>query len=136
MSGIVRFANALADIADNEDLRVTVKSSVKGAGITAIGALLGGLVGGRRGLLAGGTIGALAATAMADDFRSVGDIIRNDLTSSQREELVESVMQAVGYTTLGACMKMMNVNPQLRSMALQAIRDFFGHNLDLHIIGA
>lgn len=65
MSGIVRFANALADIADNEDLRVTVKSSVKGAGITAIGALLGGLVGGRRGLLAGGTIGALAATAMA-----------------------------------------------------------------------
>lgn len=43
----------LSILADESNLRVTVKESLKGGLVTGIGALLGGLVGGKTGLLLG-----------------------------------------------------------------------------------
>lgn len=42
-----------AQLAEQENLRVTVVESAKGAGITGISTLLGGLLGGKNGLLIG-----------------------------------------------------------------------------------
>ena len=43
----------LSVLADESNLRVTVKESLKGGLITGIGAVLGGLIGGKSGLLLG-----------------------------------------------------------------------------------
>lgn len=43
--------------------------------------------------LTGGTVGGLTAAYLAQNkFRSVADVIRNDLTAAQRERLSNSVM--------------------------------------------
>ena len=49
-SEIVRFVGLLSQ---HRDLKITVSESFKGAAITGLGALLGGLLGGPRGLAVG-----------------------------------------------------------------------------------
>lgn len=68
------------------------------------------------------------------DFRTVGDILRNYLTDRQREVLALSVMGVVGITAVGALMERLRIDPQLRSVVLQVIRDFFARNTNLQLV--
>lgn len=68
------------------------------------------------------------------DFRTVGDIIQNYLTDRQREVLALSIMGVVGITAVGALMERLRIDPQLRSVVLQVIRDFFARNTNLQLV--
>lgn len=50
---VAEIINVIVQLAEHEKLRVTVEESVKGAVITGLCTLAGGLLGGRSGLLLG-----------------------------------------------------------------------------------
>lgn len=55
--------NALAILADNEELKVTLKQSGKGGLICGAMCMIGGILAGPPGLLVGGALGSVAAFA-------------------------------------------------------------------------
>lgn len=62
--GATNLILCLAKIADEENMRVTLKQSGKGALICGAGGFIGGLCGGPVGIAVGGTIGGLCAMKM------------------------------------------------------------------------
>lgn len=58
------FLQGLSILADNQNLRVTVQQSGKGAAICGAMCFIGGLIGGPAGLAIGGTLGGVTAYRM------------------------------------------------------------------------
>ncbi|KRT79524.1 hypothetical protein AMK59_7637, partial [Oryctes borbonicus] len=91
----IRIVEALSELAEYENLRVTVAESAKGALIVGSCAFLGGLVGGPVGLGVGGVIGAVTAAARGrGKFKSVAHVLKHDMTPEQRERLALSLVRA------------------------------------------
>ena len=85
----------LTKIADKEDLKVTVNSSVRG-GITAgVSATIGGVLLGPPGLAIGGIVGGLAAYLSAPDFKPVSEVIKS-LDRHEREKLLTAIREICG----------------------------------------
>lgn len=82
----------VTQVCEEEKLRVPVKESLKGGVIAFATTTVGGLLAGPVGLAVGGTVGGLTAAFLSHGkFKSVADVIRNDLTVAQREQLSNSV---------------------------------------------
>ncbi|XP_037084841.1 protein C19orf12 homolog [Pollicipes pollicipes] len=85
----------LVQLAEEEDLRVTVKGSAWGALVAGLGAFVGGVALGPPGLLLGGTAGGGAAYAMSrDQFRPAAQVIR-EMPLDRQRRLVASASSLV-----------------------------------------
>lgn len=112
--------NGLAVLTDDQNMRVTIKNSGKGALVCGASCFVGGIVAGPVGMAIGGTLGGLKAWHMSrgisnstrknnelwtyDDsffffffilsgqFKSVAEVIRYDMTNAQREQLKDYIM--------------------------------------------
>lgn len=62
---IEEFLHGLAILADNHNMRVTLKQSGKGAVVCGAICFIGGLLGGPVGLAIGGTVGGVTAYKMS-----------------------------------------------------------------------
>ncbi|XP_022224901.1 protein C19orf12 homolog [Drosophila obscura] len=129
---------ALAILAEHRNIQVTFKESMKGAAICAAGALLGGLLGGARGLSLGGAIGSLAAYAVTEGkFKSLREIILEDLTESQRAELEQHVFNAVadvGYSDVLSIGALIMSNGRVQDVALNVLKSFATEQLGYTIV--
>lgn len=61
---VEEFVRGLAILADNHNMRATLKQSGKGAAVCGAMCFIGGLIGGPVGLAVGGTVGGVTAYRM------------------------------------------------------------------------
>ncbi|KAH8355945.1 hypothetical protein KR200_003716, partial [Drosophila serrata] len=148
--------SALSILADNKNVQVTFQESAKGAAICAISALVGGLLMGPRGLAVGGSIGAIAAygltegkftlqykigriilTSIPGKFKSLGEIIMNELSESEREALKDHVVNAITNVRPIDAVKVVGLilsNEDIGNVALNAVKSFATERMGLTII--
>uniref|UniRef100_A0A6B2E9Q5 Uncharacterized protein n=1 Tax=Phlebotomus kandelakii TaxID=1109342 RepID=A0A6B2E9Q5_9DIPT len=129
---------AVAELADQENMRATVKGSAKGALVCGAGAFIGGILGGPVGLALGGTAGACTAAYMSKGkFRPVSHIIMHDMTPKQREELANHIHRAVKDVDAGDAMIVISLvmgNPNMQKTILQTVARYLTNQMHLQIV--
>lgn len=161
---VEEFLQGLAILADNHNLRVTLKQSGKGAAVCGAMCFIGGLLGGPPGLAIGGTLGGITAYRMSNsmfnvndkliffilklnhksillinssiliiiDFRTVGDIIRHDLTTEEKWRLQEHIVNSVRGvhpTDLAILMPLILNTPSLQEAVLKTVVTFISNEM-------
>ena len=84
----------VAHLAEEEELKVTVKSSVYGGLVAGITTTLGGLLAGPPGLLVGGAVGGALAYKSSGNFKPVSEVIK-DMNAHDRELLYDAMKDIV-----------------------------------------
>ncbi|XP_055844099.1 protein C19orf12 homolog [Episyrphus balteatus] len=129
---------AISIVSDNANVRVCVKQSGKGAMVCGAICLAGGLLLGPPGLAIGGTVGGLTAYKMSSGtFRPIGEILMNDLTERQQEQLVQHVQAAVadvGVSDLALLIPLLARNADIQTAVLRTVTSFVTNELRLQII--
>ncbi|XP_030378217.1 protein C19orf12 homolog [Scaptodrosophila lebanonensis] len=129
---------AIAIIADEQQVRVAVKQSAKGAAICAASSFAGGMLMGPVGLAIGGAAGGIAAYKMTSGkFRPLGEVILNDLTDRQREQLVQHVSKAVAEihpSDVVMLLPLLMNNASIQQAVLKTVVSFVSNELRMQII--
>ncbi|XP_017134049.1 protein C19orf12 homolog [Drosophila elegans] len=129
---------AIAIVADERNVRVTVKQSGKGAAICAACSFAGGMLLGPVGLAVGGAAGGIAAYKMTSgSFRPLGEVILNDLTDAQREQLVQHVSKAVADihpTDFVMLLPLIVQNASIQQAVLNTVMSFVTNELRMQIV--
>ncbi|XP_017029245.1 protein Nazo [Drosophila kikkawai] len=129
---------AIAIVADERNVRVAVKQSGKGAAICAACSFAGGMLLGPVGLAVGGAAGGIAAYKMTSGtFRPLGEVILNDLTDRQREQLVEHVSKAVAEihpTDIVMLLPLIVQNASIQQAVLNTVVSFVSNELRMQIV--
>ncbi|CAG9864244.1 unnamed protein product [Phyllotreta striolata] len=83
-------------LAAQENLRVTVSESLKCGFIGGCGALAGGLLSGPIGVAIGGSVASIASAWLSrNNFKSLVDVLREDLSHAQKEKLTDCLSRAL-----------------------------------------
>ncbi|XP_017062931.1 protein C19orf12 homolog [Drosophila eugracilis] len=129
---------AIAIVADDRNVRVAVKQSGKGAAICAACSFAGGMLLGPVGLAVGGAAGGVAAYKMTSgSFRPLGEVIMNDLTDTQREQLVQHVSKAVAEihpTDVVMLLPLIVQNASIQQAVLNTVMSFVTNELRMQIV--
>ncbi|KAH8309990.1 hypothetical protein KR044_004248 [Drosophila immigrans] len=129
---------AIAIVADEENVRVAVKQSGKGTAICAACCFAGGMLMGPVGLAVGGAAGGIAAYKMTSGtFRPLGEVILNDLTDRQREMLVQHVSKAVAEihpTDVVMLLPLITQNASIYQAVLSTVMSFVTNELRMQIV--
>nr|XP_023025614.1 protein C19orf12 homolog [Leptinotarsa decemlineata] len=125
-------------LAEQENLQVTLREATKGAMIAGFGAFAGGLLAGPFGLAVGGTLGSItAAWRSREKYRSVVDILRNELTSQQQEKLATSIKNILQNVKPDDCIKLLALvltSTSLKEAVLKEIGNFLMKEMSLQMI--
>ncbi|XP_064540266.1 protein C19orf12 homolog [Drosophila montana] len=129
---------AIAIVADERNIRVAVKQSAKGTAICAACCFAGGLLMGPVGLAVGGAAGGIAAYKVTSGtFKPLGEVILNDLTDMQREQLVQHVTKAIAEvhpTDLVMLLPLITQNASVQQAVLSTIMSFVTNELRMQIV--
>ncbi|XP_037028652.1 protein C19orf12 homolog [Bradysia coprophila] len=130
--------DAIAILTQEQNMRVTVKQSAKGALICGASCFVGGLVAGPVGMAVGGTVGGISAWKMSQgQFKPVSEIIRNDLTARQKEKLMEHIMASVrdlDVTDAAILLPMLMGSASIQQAVLSSVVTFVGKELNLQMV--
>lgn len=91
---MVEVQRVMAVLADEDQLKVTVKSSAYGGVVAGVTTTVGGLLAGPPGLLIGGAVGGLLAYKSAGNFRPVSQVI-NDMNAHERQLLYDTMKDII-----------------------------------------
>ena len=91
---VVEFQRVMAILADEDQLKVTLKSSSYGGVVAGVATTVGGIVAGPPGLLIGGAVGGLLAYKTAGDFRPVSQVIK-DMNAHERQLLYNAMKDII-----------------------------------------
>ncbi|XP_076034673.1 protein C19orf12 homolog [Oratosquilla oratoria] len=134
----IEIIDLLAELSEEENLRVTVKESVKGGLIAGATTVLGGMLLGPVGLAVGGTFGGITAAILSQDkFRSVASVLRDDLTHTQKQRLASSAMKIVNSldaTDIYHLMSLLTMFTNVRYRLITETINFLSENLKMHVI--
>lgn len=85
----------IAILADNHNMRVTMKQSVKGAAVCGAMCFVGGLVGGPVGLAVGGTLGGVTAYKISGSklYNNIESIVSKDTFKKTYSNNNDSIFQ-------------------------------------------
>ena len=90
----VQLQRVLAILADEDQLKVTVKGAGYGGVVAGVTTTVGGLIAGPAGLLVGGALGGVLAYASAGDFKPVSQVIK-EMNPRQRQLLYNAMRDIV-----------------------------------------
>ncbi|XP_058816355.1 protein C19orf12 homolog [Topomyia yanbarensis] len=130
--------DAVGMLTDQRNVRVTVKSSAKGAVICGTTCFVGGLLAGPIGLAVGGTIGAVGAGMMSKGkFRSVSEIIMNEMSEREREQLKGRILNALSEfhpTDMAVLLPLIMGNAQAQQAILSTVISFVSNEMRMQIV--
>ncbi|XP_055383185.1 protein C19orf12 homolog [Condylostylus longicornis] len=130
--------DGLSILLDEENMKVTIKETGKGTLVCATACFIGGIVAGPFGLAVGGTLGGLGAAMLTKDkFKPVSEVIKNDLTTVQRETLVEKIMLAVQEfhpTDVAAILALVANNHAIQDVVLKTVAGYLTNEMKLKIL--
>ena len=84
----------LTFLADQDQLKVTVKTPIVGGVVASVTTAIGGLIAGPPGMLLGGTFGGLLAYANAGDFKPVSQVVK-EMNAHERQLLYNATRDIV-----------------------------------------
>ncbi|XP_055551749.1 protein C19orf12 homolog [Wyeomyia smithii] len=129
---------AVGTLTDNENVRVTVRSSAKGAAICGATCFVGGLLAGPVGLAVGGTIGAVSAGMMSrGKFRPVSAIIMHEMSEREREQLKERIVYALREfhpTDMAMLLPLLMGNQVAQRAILSTVATFITNEMRMQIV--
>lgn len=105
--------------------------------MTGASAFLGGILGGPVGLAAGAIIGGVGSAYKMQSWKPIGEILRNDLTETQRERLMSHVMMAVrdiGIQDLALLIPMIMGDAAIQTAVLRTVTSFVTNEMGLQIL--
>ncbi|KAL1138683.1 hypothetical protein AAG570_008745 [Ranatra chinensis] len=124
-------------VAEERNLKATIKHSLAASGFTFATTLLGGLLGGPVGIFAGAVVGGgTSMIATKGKFKSVVTIIRDDLTAAQRTQLCNHLISAlkdVGIEELVGIAVLVMREEALALAVMKALKTFFESDLHMTI---
>ncbi|EAT33085.1 AAEL014657-PA [Aedes aegypti] len=129
---------AVGTLTDKEGMRVTLKSSMKGAAVCGASCFVGGLVAGPVGLAVGGTIGAISAGYMSrGKFRPVSHIILHEMSEREREKLKDHLVAALAEfhpTDVAMLLPLLMGNAAAQRAVLSTVASFITNEMRMQII--
>lgn len=129
---------AVGTLTDREGMKVTLKSSVKGAAVCGTACFVGGLVAGPVGLAVGGTIGAISAGYMSrGKFQPVSHIIMHEMSEREREKLKDHIVAALSEfhpTDIAVLLPLLMGNLTAQRAVLNTVASFITNEMRLQII--
>lgn len=90
----VQLQRVLAILADEDQLKVSVKGAGYGGVVTGVTTTIGGLIAGPAGLLVGGALGGGIAYANAEDFKPVSQVVK-EMNAHERQLLYDATRDIV-----------------------------------------
>lgn len=128
----------VSQLTEDKNVRVTVNESLKGGCITGGAAALGGLLMGPPGIALGGIIGGCTAAAMSrNKFKSLPQVIAQDMTYEQRESLARSVynvMQELRIEDTALLLPILLNDPCAKAAVLKAVFMFLQNEMQLAVV--
>ncbi|CAH2005899.1 unnamed protein product [Acanthoscelides obtectus] len=124
-------------LAEQEDLKVTVKEASKGALIAGFGAFCGAILGGPPGLAIGGTIGSIIGATSLSNFKPVVQILKDELDYEQKMRLsqcLEGVMEGVNKEDVAMLVTLIITSPSLKEAVLKELGNFLLKELSVTMI--
>ncbi|KAF0297567.1 Protein C19orf12 [Amphibalanus amphitrite] len=130
----------LAQLAEEEEMRVTVKGSAQGALLAGAGAFFGGLLMGPVGLLIGSTAGGGAGYALsAGQFRSAGEVIRQlpPDRQCQLERRVNHLVSRLNAQDVLTAVTMLAIGggAEIRSLIIAQVVNFLTNEMAMEVSG-
>ncbi|XP_004536446.1 protein C19orf12 homolog [Ceratitis capitata] len=129
---------AISIIANERNVQVTMKQATKGSLVCAASAFAGGILLGPVGLAVGSAAGGLMAYKMTSGkFRPLADVLINDLTDRQKEQLVRRVNNAVAefaISDLAILLPMLMNNASIQEAVLKTAISFVSNELRVQVI--
>ncbi|KXJ76773.1 protein C19orf12 homolog [Aedes albopictus] len=129
---------AVGTLTDKEGMRVTLKSSAKGAAVCGASCFVGGLVAGPVGLAVGGTIGAISAGYMSRGrFRPVSHIIMQEMSDREREKLKDHLVAALSEfhpTDVAMLLPLLMGNAAAQRAVLSTVASFITNEMRMQIV--
>ncbi|XP_013098638.1 protein C19orf12-like [Stomoxys calcitrans] len=132
-----KLIEAISILANEKNVRITVKQSGKGAIICAACCFAGGVLLGPVGMAIGGAAGGITAYMTQGSFRSLGEVIINDLSDAQKELLVQKVTDAVkdvNPADLAVLLPLIMTDASIQQAVLNTVVSFVASELSLEII--
>ncbi|XP_075529929.1 protein C19orf12 homolog [Dermacentor variabilis] len=129
--------DVLCMVSKEENLRVTLKHSVKGGLITGATAMVAGILMGPIGLAVGGALGGCAAAIMMQDkFVSAAEIISN-MSDDQKDDLITAVQRAFAEIEVADVVELAALlcgDIHIKKRIIRGIIDYFHSQMQLEII--
>lgn len=127
----------LAILADEDQLKVTVKSSMYGGVLAGVMTTVGGLLGGPPGMLVGGALGGAMAYKTAGDFKPVSQVIK-DINAHDRQLLYDSMKEIIdnlSFDDILTVLTFLSVGPGLivRQELVDKMVEFLASQLQLQV---
>lgn len=129
----------MAVLAEEDDLKVTVKNAAYGGVIAGITTTVGGLVGGPPGLLIGGAVGGALAYGASGDFKPVSKVIK-DMNAHDRQLLydrMKDIIENLAIDDYLALMAFLSGGPGLlvRQQLMDRMVSFLRDHMRLQMAG-
>ncbi|XP_066908571.1 protein Nazo isoform X2 [Halyomorpha halys] len=102
--------NAAELVCEQKEVKVALKCSAAGAGLSALTTFAGGILAGPIGLVTGATVGGLCAYSLTKNkFKPVVQILREELTYTQKEQLANHLRNALKDLDITDAVKLFSV---------------------------
>ena len=127
----------MAILADEDELKVTIRGAAYGGVIAGITTTVGGLLGGPAGLLVGGAVGGALAYGASGDFKPASQVIK-DMNAHDRQLLYDSVKEILENLAIDdylALMAFLSGGPGLmvRQQLMDRLVLFLRNNMRLQV---
>jgi len=129
---------AASIVAENHNLRVTVKSSLKAGAVVGASTFVGAVLLGPIGILLGSVAGGITSYSLAKDtFKPAAVVLREDLTEDQKNQFCDHIIEAFrefGIQDLAMLVPLLTTNLSFQKTLLTHIMQFLTNELRMQII--